>query len=344
MHFKVLRTIGIKGGYYLFAITLLGLLLSSRCSKHPNDSENESNWVILNEGGEIESRKLFFADSLNGWALYRFPSFSRTFWRTTNGGTSWTLEAVTPHTPSPHFRDLTFLDTQNGWLVGSQGIIYHTLDGGETWTIDDHFYTGAGQPIIRRVCFPDSLHGWLGFGERNIARSTDGGETWQLIEMERRLLQALGGDVAFVADYFGAHIYRTTDSGATWQEIYPGIQYPLSSAEVSFLTPEIGWATINWELEYRFGALLIASEDGGITWDTVLNLENNQLTDLHMLPSREGWVRSIDPPVLHTTDGLTWFEDPLPELDGRTVHALFARPGPDVWLLADGLVLSRSKQ
>ena len=159
--------------------------------------------------------------------------------------------------------------------------------------------------------------------------------------MERRLLQALGGDVAFIADYFGAKIYRTTDSGATWQEIYPGVQYSLSSAEVSFLTPEIGWATINWGVEYRYGTLMICTKDWGITWDTLLNLENSQLYDLQMLPSYEGWVRSIDPPVLRTVDGVTWAEDPLPDIGSRTIRDLFALPGPKVWLLADGLVLSR---
>ncbi|MBI1929267.1 hypothetical protein HYR99_34105 [Candidatus Poribacteria bacterium] len=31
------------------------------------------------------------------------------------------------------FREVFFIDTQNGWAIGSRGIILHTSDGGNKW-------------------------------------------------------------------------------------------------------------------------------------------------------------------------------------------------------------------
>jgi len=236
------------------------------------------------------------------------------------------------------------------WLAGGEGLIYHTSDAGNTWTIDDRLYERPGYPIIRNIFFHDSLHGWIGydgFGTRKIARTTDGGENWEIVNSEgSRLRQALNKDVAFAEMSWAANISRTTDAGVTWQQIFPGIQNQPASAWVSFISESEGWATIKWGYGDNYGSLLIHTQDGGASWDTLLNWPGRSLFDICMLPSREGWILgSQSGGLLHTTDGINWSDDPLPDIGDRPLHSLFVLPGPHAWVVAGdvlgGLVLSR---
>jgi photosystem II stability/assembly factor-like uncharacterized protein len=59
-------------------------------------------------------------DTLIGYVLY-----SDSLMGTTDGGASWVVLAL-PGTK----RDIVFADTLNGWIVGDQGLILHTTDGG----------------------------------------------------------------------------------------------------------------------------------------------------------------------------------------------------------------------
>lgn len=68
-----------------------------------------------------------------------------------------------------------FLDQNNGWAVGSHGIILKTTDGGYTWQD-----TSIGVNIhLYEVCFVDSNKGWV-VGDRSLYNTTDGGQNWQL--------------------------------------------------------------------------------------------------------------------------------------------------------------------
>jgi len=311
------------------------------CCDSPNDGKVESKWVILNEGNELGAFKIAFADSLYGWAI-RMGVLTFTYWRTEDGGRSWALDSVPLHSHLFEFRDLAFVSRSNVWMTGILGIMYHTLDGGQSWAIDDQFSGSPGDvQNIATVIFPDSSHGWIAFNW-NIARTSDGGLTWQVICSELWPLQALDSNVVFAGDMVYTKLFRTVDGGATWQEIYPGTPYGRSGAQVSFISETEGWAVIGWRTEYTSGGCLIHTRDGGVTWDTLLNSSNNAYSDIHMLPSREGWV--IAPggkTILRTVDGATWREDPLPDIGDRLLDNLVVLPGPDVWVLAEGLVLKR---
>jgi len=66
-------------------------------------------------------------------------------WRTQNSHTSADLYAV------------QFLDDQQGFAAGENGVLLRTTDGGDTW---DHLSTGT-QTTIRTIHFFDAQHGWL---------------------------------------------------------------------------------------------------------------------------------------------------------------------------------------
>jgi photosystem II stability/assembly factor-like uncharacterized protein len=50
-----------------------------------------------------------------------------------------------------------FTDTLNGWVVGYNGIILHTNNGGLSWDIQ----SSGTDEILTGVYFTDSIHGWI---------------------------------------------------------------------------------------------------------------------------------------------------------------------------------------
>ena len=91
------------------------------------------------------------------------------------------------------------------WVVGTQGTILRTTDGGETWERRDLGIDpqAAGVFDLNDVCFTDESNGWV-VGE------------------------------------FGSVVFRTEDGGCTWEPVRTGISHALSS--VRFIGTRVGWA------------------------------------------------------------------------------------------------------
>jgi len=96
------------------------------------------------------------------------------------------------------FKDVFFLNEQKGWIVGTDGTLLSTVDGGATWTPKHKFTTDA----FLQVHFIDENTGWI-LCERNIyargpnaasylRKTTDGGRNWEKIEFEKAGLVAPG--------------------------------------------------------------------------------------------------------------------------------------------------------
>ena len=114
--------------------------------------------------------------------------------------------------------DVTFVDRQRGWAVGSHGVLLQTKDGGKTWRTGSLTATARKTPDIplseklqriqakqqiraagtstsspfscrfETVCFTDAKNGWAAGGydlpyldhsRAVIARTNDGGKSWQ---------------------------------------------------------------------------------------------------------------------------------------------------------------------
>ncbi|MFC1475925.1 WD40/YVTN/BNR-like repeat-containing protein, partial [Candidatus Zixiibacteriota bacterium] len=162
------------------------------------------------------------------------------------------------------------------------------------------------------------------------------------VQSGQQLLHALDRDVAFAQISWNGDISRTMDGGKIWEEIYSGIESQLSTVNLTSISESEIWATISWGGEYTFGSLLIHTQDGGVSWDTLLNFEGRDMRDICMLPDRNGWIYTYPPEgLLHTTDGIHWRDDPLPDIEERVLHNLFVLPDSHVWVMAGGLVLKR---
>jgi photosystem II stability/assembly factor-like uncharacterized protein len=134
-----------------------------------------------------------------------------------------------------HFEDaalhaVQFIDRKEGWAVGDEGVIWHSIDGGRTW---ERQPSGV-RASLRSLHFLDPYTGWVvgreelphGGGSAGVVLLTrDGGIEWQRVATnvmpglnwvhffnERQGI--LLGDGS---DAFPTGIYTTADGGRTWQ-------------------------------------------------------------------------------------------------------------------------------
>ena len=140
--------------------------------------------------------------------------------RTTNGGLSW--QNVTPN--SEGFRDVFFINSSTGWVVGSS--IYKTTNGGSNWTRQ----YGDGASELDAISFSDPSKGWATGFNNLVLRTTDGGGHWASQNVGAPPVTAITGvtavnsTTAWIAGWYG-FVAQTTDGGSTWR------QEPIAGAE-----------------------------------------------------------------------------------------------------------------
>jgi photosystem II stability/assembly factor-like uncharacterized protein len=125
-----------------------------------------------------------------------------------------------------------FVDDKEGWAVGDDGVVWHTVDSGQNW---ERQPTGV-RASLRSVHFLNPFTGWIagreelphGQGSVGILLATrDGGLKWQRVSMNalpglnriRFVDGATGFAVGDGSDQFPSGIFRTTDGGASWQPV-----------------------------------------------------------------------------------------------------------------------------
>jgi photosystem II stability/assembly factor-like uncharacterized protein len=131
---------------------------------------------------------------------------------------------------------LSFTDEDNGWVVGTKGIILHTSDGGKNWEIQD---SGLLDPVknfdrfmcedvaLNRVHFVDPYYGWVCGEWGIIIRTKDGGNSWEILNtgIDKTLF-----DLDFVNRKLGIAVgidgivLRTLDGGDTWKKLSTGFE------------------------------------------------------------------------------------------------------------------------
>jgi len=174
-----------------------------------------------------------------------------------------------PQTPRGIGTAMDFISLNEGWGVGSQGIIRHTTDGGATVTFQT--IPNPANTQQNAVDFVDNTHGWIvGRGINNFVRiwsTTDGGATWNL-QLDG-LAIGVGGDltdVSFVDRNHGwavgggvnSFIFKTIDGGATWtSSFFDQVGAEAAGSSIHFQDLNNGWTTKK------------RTTDGGVTWTTM---------------------------------------------------------------------------
>lgn len=134
-------------------------------------------------------------------------------------------------------RAVTFVDEREGWAVGDEGVVWHTIDAGKNW---ERQPTGV-RASLASVYFQDPWVGWVagreelpGGGSGGVVLYTrDGGVQWRRLLVNSlpglHLVRFVDDKTGYLAgegsDQFPTGVFATLDGGRTWQPV-PGPRAP----------------------------------------------------------------------------------------------------------------------
>jgi photosystem II stability/assembly factor-like uncharacterized protein len=153
-----------------FTDSLTGWVVSVSSGVIKNTSDGGNTWTYqYASSGEYFMDVMFLNDTL-GWGCGF--TFSNSFVVRTTDGQTWN-----PYTlpTSRILNSVDFVSPYLGFVVGDNGEIYRTQDGGVTW--DSLHNDTLGTSDLYRVDFVDSLNGWV-VSQNKIFRTRDCGNTW----------------------------------------------------------------------------------------------------------------------------------------------------------------------
>ncbi|WP_020472747.1 YCF48-related protein [Zavarzinella formosa] len=176
------------------------------------------------------------------------------------------------HADAP-LRGIQFVDENEGWAVGDDGLILHTIDAGKTW---EHQHAGT-RASLRAVHFLTPYSGWVvgrvelpGGGSSGVVLSTsDGGLKWKVVNVnsvpglnvvkffDERTGMAAGDG----GDSHPTGLFHTIDGGKTWRPV-AGPRTP-SWLAGDFSDAETGVVAGAWNrvAPFRDGSLGVADVD-----------------------------------------------------------------------------------
>lgn len=287
--------------FFQFILTVLCILFSG-CSPAQSPPAQKPPFPM------VTGENLFAVSgfgSEHAWMV----GFNAVIVHTSDGGTTWDIQNSGVTVP---LFDVSFINPQTGWIAGGRGTILHTTDGGKTWKPQ----TSGTNHQLFGIDFADEMFGWAVGEFGTILHTADGGFTWvSQGSGEDRIYN----DVCFVdrqngwvAGEYGL-IYHTRDSGAAWElQMCQDIICKVDETQWETPTPSLysiwftdalhGWAS-------GMDSVIIATEDGGVTWKKVKNpMEKERLT-LYKIAAHNGtaWVVGQKGVYMYSKDsGLSW--------------------------------------
>ncbi|HIA68890.1 TPA: hypothetical protein EYN98_23205 [Candidatus Poribacteria bacterium] len=233
-------------------------------------------------------------------------------------------------------QDVYCIDQKQAWLVGRNGLILYTTDGGKKWTKKE---IKTENPVdFLRVYFRGEKLGFITgtlparWGVRAVLFVTqDGGLTWESIDPGVRSylygIWMIDNKVGFMVGANNAYL-QTNDGGKTWKgkvervaagdgvaneeiddnwisvsDLIPEFPYESTRQnlrDVSFSSPTEGWIVGSYGSIQR-------TIDGGQNWEDQNSGVDNNLKAIAFVNETTGWIAGQEGVILHTNDsGVTW--------------------------------------
>lgn len=208
-----------------------------------------------------------------------------------------------------------FVDDQNGWIVGYEGLVLRSSDGGTSWVE----YNLGTDTDLRYIWFEDSLHGWIQGGK--IFQTEDGGETWfEYTDTYYSGKIFIDDSIGFGMN--GSKLYKTQDGGTNWDLIH------------NFINPKIySFWTVDGVNFLGCGDILMESVNGGVDW-TIKNYDIKGT--LRFLDENEGIAYWMNITWLTSDGGRSWKRVTVPYLSYfKDVVYLGPR---DIWICGSNYI------
>lgn len=218
----------------------------------------------------------------------------------TNGGDSWALGNFSA-TADEDLNGISMVDAMTGYVVGDEGGVHKTTNGGVSWTQTTP--TGTTTELERAV-FLNANTGYVFGDDGNNHKTTDGGASWAPYVWgggtgDVYTASFIDVNTGWVAGQSG-DLYKTTDGGTTTslQNANVGTSIIYS---IKMLNATTGWLSSTTGKVRR-------TTDGGTTWDTCDVPFSTTLYSVNFVDQWNGIITGTTGRVFRTRDGGTTWE------------------------------------
>jgi|GEM_PF-2299678 len=273
------------------------------------------NWSTLNSGVNLALFNIYFFDADKGLVIGN----NGTMLRTINGGQSWISVTPSGLPANFHFRGIAFVDSNIGYASGGvsglSGKIYKTTNGGVSWTA----LSLSSPDVIGSLRFLSSQIGFASNYDGDVYKTINGGNSWTLVPTGLGVLMFeldfSDNDNGLVIGS-GGTIIKTTNGGNLWSTIDGGVTDYLSS--VKFYDGNNAFV-VGGDVDEN-SATILATDDGGLTWEFYYPLEN-RLTRMTFYSSSLGYAVGI-------TGALMKYDNPssVGELENEVYCLVYPNP------------------
>jgi photosystem II stability/assembly factor-like uncharacterized protein len=222
---------------------------------------------------------------------------------------SWNIQ----HSSAQSLYDIHFVNSQEGWVVGNNNVIFHTTNGGTTWEAQTASTLTAGS-YIGAVFTPYGQNNTVyAAGAWNVfVKSTDGGANWANMTPADPINGLWFEDMDFATVDKGiavgrglglipSVIHKTDDGGASWQDLSQNIP--------NTVTGRINSVDIEGNSNYYFcgdNGVILHTTDGGTTITQIPSGTTENLNAIEIVMN-EGWCVGDNGTILKSSDaGATW--------------------------------------
>jgi photosystem II stability/assembly factor-like uncharacterized protein len=265
-----------NGEYYLWEIyfpdSLHGWVVGEYYYNNPygaifSTTNGGQDWTLQLEIDQWGLYGVYFTDSINGWVVGGGAYYSGPVILVTNdGGNTW-IEQYSDTTKNFSCFDINFYNDSIGWVVGSNGSILNTIDGGNNWNLQNSF---VNYYLYDVHAFSES-HAYACGSMGTFLFTNDGGDNWYHLPSSTLNEQNLYG-IYFLDSFKGwivgdlNSLFYTTDGGTNWtHETFGSGDY---LHDIYFTDPSNGW------IVGMDGMVYHTSNGGGL-----ITQQNEYLTD-----------------------------------------------------------------
>ncbi len=204
-------------------------------------------------------------DSLYGWLVGNDQSGGRIFF-THDGWATW-MEYQGSPAPKARYYDIAFADRLHGWIVGENGLIMHTKDGGGSWAIQAANLTANH---LRKLAVIDSKNAFA-CGTKGTILYTNDGQNWKQATILSWFPNDLLGIAMFDAQH-GIAVGRNgtifyTKNGSQW---LPPFLPPMVAGKdynaVATVNASQAWLVGSYTIDIGIKWTFAKTEDGGNSW------------------------------------------------------------------------------